>query len=173
MKGEGCYRLGCMIDVFFVGFVFDEFSFDICLQDDFYWYVNGVWFVCIEILGDKVCWGLFYLLVEQVEKDVCVIIEELQDVEEGMFVCKIGDLFVSFMDIECIDVVGVVLFVEMFVEIDVIDGIFVFLCIVGVYDCDGCVVVIGFYVDGDLGNFECYLLVFVQVGFFLLDESYF
>ena len=64
-------------------------------QDDLFRFVNGGWMKSAEIPSDRSSYGAFYWLIENAEKQVREIIEELAAAPQapGSIGQKIGDLF--------------------------------------------------------------------------------
>ena len=65
-------------------------------QDDLFEYVNGGWIAATEMPADKARWGTFDRLVENSQKDVRVLVEEVsatETVEPGSATQKIRDFY--------------------------------------------------------------------------------
>jgi len=77
-------------------------------QDDLFRFVNGGWMKSAEIPSDRSSYGAFYWLIENAEKQVREIIEELAAAPQapGSIGQKIGDLYKSFMNEERINSLG-------------------------------------------------------------------
>lgn len=70
-------------------------------QDDLYEFVNGGWLAKTEIPADKARYGSFFLLADQSEEDLRVLIDELgarTNVAPGSAAQKIRDFYNSYMD---------------------------------------------------------------------------
>lgn len=71
MYGQ-CVGQGGFMIVFF-----QDWDFDVCLVDDFFCYVNGLWLLIMIIFNDQVSIGLFWVLCDNFEVVVYDIFEEL------------------------------------------------------------------------------------------------
>lgn len=97
-----------MVDIGIWGFDVDGMDVNYYLGDDFFCYVNGIWFDNIIILEDCFNYGMFIVFVIEVEQQVQEIILELVsvNVEVGLLQQQVGDLYVSWMDIDMLNVCG-------------------------------------------------------------------
>ncbi len=68
-------------------------------QDDFYRYTNGTWLRNIEIPADKSGWGAFAELREATLPRLQALIEAAE-LDKGDDARKIGNLYISYMDID-------------------------------------------------------------------------
>ena len=77
-------------------------------QQDFFRYVNGHWLDNTEIPADKARWGSFDELRENAEKQVLAIVQELaaQKHEKGSDAQKIADLYLSYLDADMAETLG-------------------------------------------------------------------
>lgn len=63
----------CVVEIMFCddwgefGFDFYFMDVDVYLGDDFFCYVNGIWYDEFEMLVDCMCYGVFLLLCEKLE----------------------------------------------------------------------------------------------------------
>lgn len=77
-------------------------------RDNFYRYVNGIWLEETEIPADRSRWGSFDELLEMSEQHVLEIIQEMaeKDAEQGSEAQKMGELYLSYMETERINELG-------------------------------------------------------------------
>ncbi len=77
--------------------------------DDFFSYVNGTWVAETEIPADRSDYGTFGVLREEAQEDVKNIIEESAtgDFAKGSDEQKVGDLYISYMDMETRNSLGI------------------------------------------------------------------
>ena len=83
----------------------DQSGFDpgVRAQDDFFGHVNGKWVAETEMPADKARWGTFDKLVENSQKDVRALVEEVsssENAENGSATQKIRDYYNAYMDSE-------------------------------------------------------------------------
>ena len=79
-------------------------------QNDFYDYMNGTWLKTFEIPADKSNYGSFTKLADDAEKNLRSIIEEAANnpnKEPGSNVQKVGDMYLSFMDSNRVEELGI------------------------------------------------------------------
>jgi predicted metalloendopeptidase len=90
-------------------------------QDDFFRYVNGTWLDTVEIPADRSGWGATYEIHERNEDRLKTILQESADAEaeSGSNLQMIGDFYVSYMDKDRADELGVEPLRE---ELDLIDS---------------------------------------------------
>jgi len=78
-------------------------------QDDFYQHVNGTWVKTTQMPPDRARYGTFIELAEKSENALKAIIEETaaqKDRKEGTDAQKVRDLYLSFMDTQRIETLG-------------------------------------------------------------------
>ncbi|HYH99760.1 M13 family metallopeptidase [Hyalangium sp.] len=78
-------------------------------QDDFYQYVNGTWVKTTQMPPDRPRYGTFIELLDKSEAALKGIIEEAaatKDRKQGTDDQKVGDLYLSFMDTQRIESLG-------------------------------------------------------------------
>ncbi|WP_224364752.1 M13 family metallopeptidase [Hyalangium versicolor] len=78
-------------------------------QDDFYQYVNGTWVKSTPIPADRARYGTFIELLDKSEAALKAIIEEAaadKTAKEGSDTRKVGELYLSFMDTQRIESLG-------------------------------------------------------------------
>jgi putative endopeptidase len=155
------------------GIATDELDPSIRPQDDLFRHVNGRWIERTEIPADKARYGSFYVLAEEAEKAVRVIIEEAQDAAPGTEERKFGDLYASFMDEKKVEELGRTPLEPMLAELDGIDSIDGVLRGLGRLERTGITGFAQLFVDNDPGDPERYLVFVEQGGLGLPDESYY
>lgn len=92
-------------------------------QNDFYRYVNGQWLDRTEIPADKSNYGAFTLLSDNSQRDLRIIIEEsanIKDKKEGSEEQKVGDFYLSYMDSNLIEELGLTPLQEEFDRINAV-----------------------------------------------------
>jgi putative endopeptidase len=155
------------------GILTDELDSSVRPQDDLFRHVNGKWIARTEIPSDKARYGSFYLLAEEAERAVRVIIEEAHAAPEGSEERKVGDLFTSYMDEARIDELGAKPLLPLLAEVEAVDSIPAFLASLGAFERRGTSGFLQLFVDNDPGNPERYLVFVEQAGLGLPDESYY
>lgn len=77
--------------------------------DDFFRYANGRWLDTYELPADRSGHGSFNVLVDRSDERVRTIIEDLTDMEppQGSIEQKISDYYLSFMDTETLNTLGI------------------------------------------------------------------
>ncbi|TFH01095.1 MAG: M13 family peptidase [Calditrichales bacterium] len=79
-------------------------------QDDFYRYVNGTWLEKKEIPADKSSYSAFTELYDKSQEDLRLIIEESANAQNnaaGSDEQKVGDFYLSYMDSNMADQLGI------------------------------------------------------------------
>ncbi|WP_224244412.1 M13 family metallopeptidase [Hyalangium gracile] len=101
---------GCATAPRKLGVEVKNFDTSVRPQDDFYQYVNGTWLKTTQIPADKARYGTFVELLDKSEAALKAIIEETAanpNAKDGSEAQKIRDLYLSFMDTQRIDSLGV------------------------------------------------------------------
>ncbi|TFC87606.1 peptidase M13 [Cryobacterium sp. TMT1-21] len=155
------------------GIDIDELDPALRPQDDLFRHVNGKWIARAEIPADKARWGSFYLLAEESEKAVRVIILDAQSAVPGTEERKLGDLYASFMDEERVERLGATPLAADLATIDGITSIHALLGTLGRFERAGVSGAFQLHVDNDPGDPERYLVFVEQAGLGLPDESYY
>jgi putative endopeptidase len=77
--------------------------------DDFFAYVNGTWLDSVVIPADKSRYGTFDLLRDKSQEDVRIIIDEAANTKSanGADEQKVGDLYLSYLDLETRERLGI------------------------------------------------------------------
>ncbi len=151
----------------------DELDPSIRPQDDLFRHVNGKWIERTEIPSDKARYGSFYLLAEEAEKAVQVIIQESQSADPGTEARKVGDLYASFMDEARAQALGAKPIVGAIAESEKVDSIDSLLSTLGRLERGGSSGFFQVFVDNDPGQPDRYLVFLEQGGLGLPDESYY
>ncbi|PIE50563.1 MAG: endothelin-converting protein [Flavobacteriales bacterium] len=94
-------------------------------QDDFFKYVNGLWFEKTKIPSDKASWGSFNELRERTDDASLKILDKILDekFEKGTEGQKIKDLYASFMNWDKRNKLGISPIKEDLAKIDAIQSI--------------------------------------------------
>src|SRR5262245_46420708 len=78
-------------------------------QDDLFRFVNGSWLKTAVIPADRANYGAFTMLDDQAQADVHELVEKAANAankEPGSDTQKVGDLYLSFMNTERIEALG-------------------------------------------------------------------
>lgn len=77
--------------------------------DDFFRFANGLWLDSFELPADRTDYGSFSVLADRSDERVRSIIEDLADMEpaQGSIEQKINDYFLSYMDTERLNELGI------------------------------------------------------------------
>jgi putative endopeptidase len=92
------------------GIELDGFDQSVRPQDDLFDYVNGKWVAETPLPADRARWGSFHKLMENAQKDVRTLVEEVsaaENVEPGSAAQKIRDYYNAYMDSEKPNALGV------------------------------------------------------------------
>ena len=143
--------------------------------DDFFSYVNGTWVAETEIPADKPSYGIFYMLLEEAQENVKVIIEASStgDFAKGTDEQKVGDLYKSYMDMETRNAKGVKPLRPLLSQIDAIashEDLAVFMASAGKRNIE-----MPFYVEQfeDLKDPKFYAMNVFQGGLGLPEREYY
>lgn len=143
--------------------------------DDFFSYVNGTWVAETEIPADKASYGVGYMLYEEAQENVKVIIEASAtgDFAKGTDEQKVGDLYKSYMDMEARNSKGVKPLQPQLSQIDAIashEALAVFMASAGKRNIE-----MPFYVEQfeDLKDPKFYAMNIFQGGLGLPDREYY
>ncbi|MFC9789105.1 M13 family metallopeptidase [Rhodococcus sp. NPDC127528] len=144
-------------------------------QDDLFVHVNGQWLDDYEIPADRAVDGAFRTLYDQAEVDVRAIITEAADTggADGTDTQRIGDLYLSFMDTDAVDRVGLDPIAGELAAVDGAADLSTLAGLLGSLQRTGVSGAIGNYVDTDAKNSARYLVHLTQSGIGLPDESYY
>ncbi len=155
------------------GIPVDELDPGIRPQDDLFRHVNGEWIARTEIPADLAEYGSFRILAEEAEKAVREILEEAASGPEGSEERKLGDLYVSFMDAERAELLGLQPISEMLAAARAVSSVPELLDTLGRLQRLGIRGLYRLIVDVDPGNPDRYLVFCEQAGISLPDESYY
>lgn len=162
-----------MNDVLASGIDLTELDPAVRPQDDLFRHVNGRWIARTELPADKARYGAFHVLHEEAEEAIRAIIIESQSAAPGTDARKAGDLYASFMAEAAIEARGAEPLVPLLAQIDAVDSIESFATTMGRLERGGVPGVISSYIDNDPGDPERYILIAMQGGLGLPDESYY
>ena len=144
-------------------------------QDDLFLHINGQWLKHTPIPADKSSYGSFEILGDQSEANIREIITAAVEGEhaEGSNLQKIGDFFLSYMDVETIKQRGIA---PLQFELSKIDALQTMDDVVEHFGYLQTIDVgspMGFYVDQDDKNSTQYLAAIIQSGMSLPDRDYY
>jgi len=149
---------------------------DVRPQDDFFRFVNGGWMERTEIPSDRARYGSFDELREQAEKDLRVLVEEVSEaegVEAGSPEQMIRDFYISFMDEERLEALGLEPLESLLSQVASIedrDDLTSILARLPSYGVSG---PFSFYVRQDARNSDQYISYLSQSGLGLPDRDYY
>ncbi|MCC5878569.1 MAG: peptidase M13 [Idiomarina sp.] len=158
------------------GLFLEDFDRTARPQDDLFRYVNGAWYDNTEIPSDMSSYGAFRILAEENELRLRGIIEDAQaqeDIEHGSNEQKLGDFYVSFMDVDRIEELGIS---PIQSELDMISGADShdqLTAVMAQLQLRGVGGPIGYYVWADARNPEYNTLYMSQSGLGLPDRDYY
>jgi len=144
-------------------------------QDDLFMHLNGEWLKHTPIPADKSSYGSFEILADESDASIRTIIADAVDSKNpaGSDLQRIGDFFLSYMDEDTIEQLGIE---PLRAELAKIDGlnskeaIVKHLGYLQTIDVGG---PIGFYIDQDDKNSTQYLAAIMQSGTSLPDRDYY
>ena len=155
------------------GIPIDDLDPGVRPQDDLFQHVNGRWLARTEIPADRARDSTFRILAEGAENAVREIVEEAASAAEGSEERKFGDLYASFMDADRAEQLGWQPISEALAAARAVSSIPELLETLGRLERQGIGGLYRLFVDTDPGQPERYLVVFVQAGISLPDESYY
>lgn len=145
-------------------------------QDDFYYSVNGHWLENTPIPADKSNYGSFTVLYEQSQNALKEIIDEAAaktDKVTGSSEQKVGDFYVSYMNTDLIEQLGVTPLKEPLTEIGLAKDHNDVATLMGQLLVSGVQIPFGFYVNNDAKNSSQYAVYLYQSGLTLPDRDYY
>ena len=145
-------------------------------QDDLYQYINGKWLEKTEIPADKSNYGTFTELYDQSQIDLRAIIEEsanLKDKKEGSDEQKVGDFYLSYMDSNLVEKLGLDPLKEDLDRINAVKSKSELAKLLGYFEQIGVQKPFGLYVDQDLKQSDKYICYLTQSGLGLPDRDYY
>jgi putative endopeptidase len=155
------------------GIPIGELDPDIRPQDDLFRHANGLWLARTEIPADRARYGSFAILVEDAERAVREIVEEVVSAPEGSEERKFGDFYASFMDAERAEELGSLPISETLAAAQAVSSIPELLETLGRLERQGIGGLYQLFVSTDPGDPQRYLVFFEQGGISLPDESYY
>lgn len=146
-------------------------------QDDLFLHVNGKWIERTEIPADKARYGSFAVLAENAEEAVRDIITGTTAPPAGTMALseeqKVAALYESFMNVERVDELGAEpIHFDMHRAFGV-GSIAQLVEVTAELERQGLAGFFGMYIDNDPGNPERYIVLLMQAGIGLPDESYY
>ena len=145
-------------------------------QDDIYQYVNGVWLERTEIPAEKSNYGAFTVLFDKSQVDLKAIIEEsayATDKKEGTDKQKVGDFYLSFMDSNLTDELGLAPMVEELERIQSVTNRDELLELIAYLKKVNIQVPFEFWIDQDMKKSDQYISYINQGGLGLPDRDYY
>ncbi|HUH52850.1 MAG TPA: M13-type metalloendopeptidase [Microbacteriaceae bacterium] len=159
------------------GIAINELDSDIRPQDDLFLHMNGKWISRTELPNDKARYGSFAVLAENAEEAVRDIVISTQAPAPGSFAEteaeKVAGLYASFMDTERIDALGAKPIAADLKRVFSTENISNFVKTTASLEREGVSGFVGMYIDNDPGNPERYIIMMMQAGIGLPDESYY
>lgn len=145
-------------------------------QDDLFVHVNGKWVAETEMPADKARWGTFDRLVENSQKDVRALVEEVSataTVEPGSATQKIRDFFNAYLDSERPNELGIEAIraeLDQVAAIETTEDLFRAFATLGVYGVDS---PIAAGVFSDMKDPDTNVVYIVESGITLPDRDYY
>ncbi|WP_329124118.1 M13 family metallopeptidase [Streptomyces sp. NBC_01465] len=143
-------------------------------QDDLFGHVNGRWLDTARIPDDRSSWGPFVELVDNAERHVKEIIQELAaggtDDEDAR---KIGALYASFMDEDAAEAKGLDPARPLIEAVGGVRDLRELAAFLGRFERIGGSGLFGSYISSDDRDSDRYLVNLLQGGIGLPDESYY
>lgn len=154
-----------------------ELDKDVRPQDDLFLHVNGKWITRTEIPSDKARYGSFAVLAENAEEAVRDIVTGTKAPAAGVMGLseaeKVAALYASFMDVDRIDELGATPIQGDLERVFATKDIAELVRVTAELEREGVGGFVGMYVDNDPGNPERYIVMMLQAGIGLPDESYY
>jgi endothelin-converting enzyme len=145
-------------------------------QDDLYQYINGKWLEKTEIPADKSNYGAFTELYDQSQIDLRAIIEEsayAKDKKEGSDEQKVGDFYLSYMDSDLVEQLGLEPLKEDLQMIKALTSKSELAKLLGYFEKVGVQKQFALFVDQDLKQSDQYIVYLTQSGLGLPDRDYY
>jgi predicted metalloendopeptidase len=145
-------------------------------QDDLFRFAGGNWLRTTEIPSDRPTYGTFEMLEVRAEEDIHQLAEAAsrkQFFAPGSDEQKIGDLYMSFMDTERLEQLGISALKPELARIDAIRSREDVARYMGYTQRIGISVPIGYYVEQDPRNSSAYIGAIYQSGLTLPDRDYY
>lgn len=145
-------------------------------QDDFYYSVNGHWLANTPIPDDKSNYGAFSVLYEQSQNALKKIIDDAAakpNKLNGSSEQKVGDFYVSYMNTDIVEQLGVSPLSEQLSDISLAKDHDDIASLMGSLLLSGVQIPFGFYVNNDAKNSTEYAVYLYQSGLTLPDRDYY
>jgi endothelin-converting enzyme len=145
-------------------------------QDDIYQYVNGVWLERTEIPAEKSNYGAFTVLFDKSQVDLKAIIEEsayATDKKEGTDEQRVGDFYLSFMDSNLTDELGLAPLADELERIQSVTNRDELLELIAYLKKVNIQVPFDFWIDQDMKKSDQYISYINQGGLGLPDRDYY
>ncbi len=158
------------------GVEMQNFDTSVRFQDDLYYSVNGHWLANTPIPADKSNYGAFSVLYEHSQNELKKIIEAAAaktDKQAGSSEQKVGDFYVSYMDIDTIEKLGATPLKGLLADIAGVKSHDDIAALMGTLLTNGSGAPLGFYVNNDAKNSTQYAVYVYQSGLTLPDRDYY
>ncbi len=158
------------------GIALDNMDPEVRPQDDLYRHVSGIWLEETEIPSDRSNYGSFSKLADEAEINLRTIIEEAADTparEEGSDMQKVGDLYISFMNEEIVEQLGLDPLRPELAKIDALVSHEDVIAYMGYAQKLGVRVPLGYWIENDFEDTEEYIVYLTQRGLGLPDRDYY
>ena len=158
------------------GIELQNFDSTVRHQDDFYYSVNGKWLANTPIPADKSNYGAFSVLYEQSQDALKKIIDEAaakKDKVAGSNEQKVGDFYLSYMDTDTIEQLGITPLNGLLGDIANAKTHDDIATVMGTLLTNGASIPLGFYVNNDAKNSTQYAVYVGQSGLTLPDRDYY
>lgn len=145
-------------------------------QDDLYEHMNGAWLKSFKIPADKARYGSFDMIYEEAQKNLRGIIEEAanaQNKKAGSDLQKVGDMYLSFMDSNRVEELGMKPIVSDLEKIAAIKNRKELARYMGYASIYGIQTPMGAWIDQDAKNPTAYIVYVSQSGLSLPDRDYY
>jgi putative endopeptidase len=159
-----------------------EFGIDLSYQDpstrpgaDFFKYANGVWLDTYELAADRSRYGSFDVLSDNSDRRVRTIIDDLAAIEPsaGSMEQKISDYYLSFMNTQTLNELGISPLLPGLVALEEIDSKEELTKAFGRSQIDNTASPFGFYVGADRSDPDQHQLVISVGSLGLPDRDYY
>jgi predicted metalloendopeptidase len=145
-------------------------------QDDLFRFVNGKWLDTAEIPADRSNYGAFVALDDQAQADLRAIVEEAANApahQPGSDAQKIGDFYLSYMDVARADALGLEPLAPELARIEALKDRKALTTYFGFVQQLGVTQPIWFYIAQDEKNTTAYIPYVYQRGLTLPDRDYY
>ncbi len=143
--------------------------------DDFFRYTNGAWLDTFELPADRSNYGSFTVLSDRSDQRVRTIIDDLSSMEPvaGSIEQKISDYYLSYMDVETLNELGISPLRQGLAALSDIDTREELIAGFGRAQIDNTASVFGFYVGADRSDPDRHQLNLSIGGLGLPDRDYY